>query len=1163
MSAAHHIFHDPSGRRRFVAKLFLLALITLLVVLTYYAYDLFHRIPVMAVPEEFQDTTEELRQQKQVKLSQQLLSRSLQELQKEVKETELLSKRQGAAANRDSQAARIWALFEPGSENAFYSFRFNVERITDLVMTTLAVGDSGSLLESDLHLVAQQQIKETQALAQRHEVRIFGRITNDSPDGYSEQLILNLIENSSVQQQFMNEMLGWMQRHDNYAGLLFDFRSLSKETYFKLIPFFSELRTFWGEHLQKYELGIIFPGATIEMPLWKFGSLFDVALMRAFGQNLERQTVGPVAASKWFADAVQFALNNIPPYKLGVLFDNSAIDWTVSGEQSSYIERSFLSAMTLARDIAGNRSAADVILLDPTSLNNYFGYIDAENREHQVWFSDAVNAFNQYTIADRAGLKHFGTFSLGIEDPGLWSFLAKDPNEVSTRSGLSRIEFPFGIQFEGRGDILKPKAELRPGSRNLHFDPKTGLISNSSYQKFPAAVIVDRQGYKPKTLALTFDDGPSAEFTPEILDLLKQHQVKATFFVNGESVQEETPLLRRIYAEGHDIGNNSFTHPDLSLVSRQRLLLELNSTNRLIQSVLGRSTLLFRPPYLSEGAPASLREVRVLEEAKRLNYVVVGVSLDPQDWKLEKINSEGLEVARTAQDLVQDTLSRLDQLEGNVILFHDGKNDRENTVAALRILIPELKMLGYKLESISSILELPRDQVMPKVSEQELVLGGVSRVYIEVIFFFKSLLQVVFIVVAAFGVLRLLSFIGLSVWSVRHEQVFKPEQKYFNPPVSIIVAAYNEEKVIERTIRSLLAARYPEFEIIVVDDGSSDRTSEVVQEHFLNHPKVQLIKKENGGKSSALNVGIERAKYEIIVGLDADTQYSPDAIAAMARHFQDPKVAAVAGNVKVGNRDSVLLQCQSIEYITNQNFGRRAFAVVDAITVVPGAAGAWRKSAVVEVGNYLSDTLGEDMELTWRIRKAGYAIAFEPRAYAFTEAPATLSGVFKQRFRWIYGQIQILWKHRDVFFNPEYKWFGWFGTPLLVLDDIFLFLAPLADLQALIAVGTFVTFLSSSSLMSPEAVANFAPLSLFIKSMIVYAVFFATEVLCAVYAFKLDREPLRPIWLLFVKQFFYRQLMYVVTYKALWRALTGWKQNWGVLHRTGTVEISSDAKKPS
>jgi cellulose synthase/poly-beta-1,6-N-acetylglucosamine synthase-like glycosyltransferase len=252
---------------------------------------------------------------------------------------------------------------------------------------------------------------------------------------------------------------------------------------------------------------------------------------------------------------------------------------------------------------------------------------------------------------------------------------------------------------------------------------------------------------------------------------------------------------------------------------------------------------------------------------------------------------------------------------------------------------------------------------------------------------------------------------------------------------------------------------------------------------------------------------------------------------------------------------------QSVEYITNQNFGRRAFSVVDAIPVVPGAAGAWRKSAIEEVGYYLSDTLGEDMELTWRVRKAGYRIAFEPRAYAYTEAPENISGVFRQRFRWIYGQLQILWKHKDVFFNSKYKWFGWFGTPLVLLDNIFLFLSPLADVQAAISVLSFFAFLSAGASMSPEAWAEMAPLALFLKTMILYCIFFGTEILCGVYAFRIDKEPLRPLWVIVLKQFFYRQLMYIVAYKAIWRALTGWRQSWGVLQRKGTAEVLGAGQK--
>jgi cellulose synthase/poly-beta-1,6-N-acetylglucosamine synthase-like glycosyltransferase/peptidoglycan/xylan/chitin deacetylase (PgdA/CDA1 family)/spore germination protein YaaH len=1150
MSQSHHIFYDPRGRRRKVVKVAVGLILAILLFLAWYAKQLFHRLPVLPVIAQLQDTAHELETEKHKTISKVLLKSIRADLEREIQETNNFAKR----LKNSAYPTKVWSLYEPDNESAYYSFKAHAEQVTDLVLTTINLTSDGQSTEPPkINWVAGSQMHETIALTKEKGVRLYARLTNDSADGYLPDPVMRLINSPDIHAALIQRVIAEMQTGE-CSGLIVDFRGLEKPHYFKLLPFFVALRKAWDAEGMTGMLGITYQATNVDMPLWKFGEIFDVVLMRAFGERSPTQAPGPVASATWFQNAFQFALSNIPPEKLVILFDNAAYDWNAADNRARH--RTYLSVLLKAKEIVENTSwsTTNPIVFDEGTFNSNFGYLDDEGNKHHAWFGDAINSFNQYSQVFHAGLKQTGVWALGAEDPGVWSFLGKDPTLDSTRVGLKEILFPYEVQFEGRGDILIPQSDVTVGERSIEYDPVTKLITRSQYLKYPSAVVVQHLGYKPKTIALTFDDGPIEPYTGEILDILKREQVKATFFVIGSNIEANPELLRRVYAEGHDIGNHTFAHPELTLVSKQRELLELNGTQRLVQSILGRSLVLFRPPYISEGSPASIDEVRVIRVAADIGYITVGISADAQDWELYKKDEDGNEVRRTAADLTAEILDDLEGMQGNAILFHDGPRDREATVAAVGLLIPELKRRGYAFASISELLGVPRAELLPAVSKDELLLGGLSRAYIETIYFGRTVLEIIFILVAVFGVLRLLSFVILSTLSFRSEKKYDATTETFKPPVSVVVAAYNEEKVIFRTIKSLLASRYPELEIIVVDDGSSDNTSAIVAKEFAHEPRVTLITKENGGKSSALNVGLAASKYDIMIGLDADTQYSRDAIGAMARHFADEKVGAVAGNVKIGNRNNWLLQCQSIEYITNQNFGRRAFAVADAITVVPGAAGAWRKKAVEEVGLYLADTLGEDMELTWRVRKAGYKIVFEPRATAYTEAPHNFSGVFKQRFRWMYGQFQILWKHRDVFFNADHKWFGWFGAPLVLMDDLFLFLSPLADLQALISLTTFIIYVQSSPGLSLEALSEAGPLALFIKTMVVYIIFFGTEILCTVVAFKMDKEPLRPIWLLFLKQFFYRQLTYIVAYKAMWRALTGWRQKWGVLHRTGTVE---------
>ena len=258
----------------------------------------------------------------------------------------------------------------------------------------------------------------------------------------------------------------------------------------------------------------------------------------------------------------------------------------------------------------------------------------------------------------------------------------------------------------------------------------------------------------------------------------------------------------------------------------------------------------------------------------------------------------------------------------------------------------------------------------------------------------------------------------------------------------------------------------------------------------------------------------------------------------------------MAGNVKVGNRSNLVTRWQSIEYITSQNIDRRALALLNAVTVVPGAIGAWRTEALRSLGGYRSDTLAEDMDLTWRVREAGWVIANEPTALAFTEAPSSLGGLLKQRVRWSFGTLQCLWKHRRSTFRH-----GWFGG--LALPSLWLFqivgqvLAPLIDLQ--LAAAILMQGLAWLAAMQ-HADVGAAPNPTLWFTLGVYVAFTLLELAAGWVAFGFDREKRRDLWLLPTQRFVYRQIMYVVVWRALERALSGLGQTWGKLKRTGDVQ---------
>jgi cellulose synthase/poly-beta-1,6-N-acetylglucosamine synthase-like glycosyltransferase len=559
---------------------------------------------------------------------------------------------------------------------------------------------------------------------------------------------------------------------------------------------------------------------------------------------------------------------------------------------------------------------------------------------------------------------------------------------------------------------------------------------------------------------------------------------------------------------------------------------------------------MFRPPYSADAEPTSAEEVAPMLDAAALGYVTVGEYLDPQDWRLR--DPDG--TRRGGDAIARAVVSRVLTGHGNTILLHDGGGDRSATVAALRQFVPELEARGYRFVPVSELVGKPRDVVMPKVSPRDRTLLGGDRVAFELLWLTQTFLHAAFLAGIVLGAARVLFMTTLALaarWREGRRRALPAV-----PPggVSVLIAAFNEAPVIARTIRAVLASREPPLEIIVVDDGSRDATAEVVTREFADEPRVRLLEQRNAGKATALNRAIGAARGELLVCLDADTLFTPETLGRLMAHFADPSVGAVAGNVKVGNRINVWTRWQALEYITSQNLDRRAYALLDAITVVPGAVGAWRRSAVAEVGGFQTDTLAEDMDLTWRLRRAGWRITNETGAHGFTEAPDSLETLYRQRFRWSFGTLQCLWKHRAAL--GRVGWFGRLALPTLwVFQIAFPILSPIIDLQVLVTLAGFVQSWLTRALLTQD----WQPLPNAVDSLstvgFLYVFFFLLELFGASIAIALEHERKRLLWWLFWQRFVYRQVMYAVVWRAVRTAITGRYADWGKLERKNTAII--------
>jgi cellulose synthase/poly-beta-1,6-N-acetylglucosamine synthase-like glycosyltransferase/peptidoglycan/xylan/chitin deacetylase (PgdA/CDA1 family) len=760
-----------------------------------------------------------------------------------------------------------------------------------------------------------------------------------------------------------------------------------------------------------------------------------------------------------------------------------------------------------------------------------FDYDDEGGVTHHVWMADAATAWNQLRAARLLGVSGVALWRLGSEDPGVWTDLADfGPNKPVP--DLSLVRSTKNTDIQGSGEILRIAATPTDGSRAIAADNKA-LIRNEVYKVLPTPYVVQRTGYHPGYLALTFDDGPDSDWTPKILDILKQKGVPATFFVVGANALSHPALLNRMVADGHEIGNHSYTHPNMATISQRAVQIELNATERLVEAYTGRGMRLFRAPFFGDAEPTTADELGPVYDAQQRGYLSVGLHVDTEDWQRPGVQT-------ILNNAISEVMAGNADRSGNIILLHDGGGNRAQTVAALPQLIDTLKAKGYHFVRVSDLAGLSRAQVMPQIQGSDLLAVRADVAIFLALAGLAALLSAIFFVAIALGILRALSLTILAATAPRDTPPDHADQL-----ISVLIPAFNEARVIESSVHRVLASRDAHIEVIVIDDGSKDGTGDIVERVFAGEPRVQLLRLPNGGKAHALNRGLELARGEIIVALDADTQFEPETIARLARWFARPGIGAVAGNAKVGNRVNIVTRWQAIEYVTAQNLERRALARLDAIMVVPGAVGAWRRAALSDVGGFPVDTLAEDQDLTIAIQRAGWKVANDVDAVAWTESPQSLRGLAKQRFRWAFGTLQCLWKHRAILREGRPRGLAMIGMPQAWLFQIiFSLFSPLIDLALVLSIISTISRVQQHGWAQTNTDV--------FRMAAFWLTFVAFDLICGWIAYRMDvRERRFPAFLLIAQRFVYRQLMYWVVIRAVTAALRGRWVGWGKLERTG------------
>ncbi|MFL5407156.1 MAG: glycosyltransferase [Myxococcales bacterium] len=1028
-----------------------------------------------------------------------------------------------------AQAAQHRRRVSPSSEPVLAAFVVNwdpaslrslqqhADQLTHVMPEWIRLQPNGELLVEEDSRVSQAAQK----------LDVVPTLSNYAGDRFSRQVARTVLATDASRRDLARRLAALCEER-GFAGINLDLENLDAALWLQEAQL---VEAAWAEmHPRGLLVTVDVPAEPRGVPIQRLAASSDFLVVMAYDEHASSDNPGPIATPEYVARAAGEYLRRAPADKIVLAIGAYGYDWPLDADGDTAKpaeELSYVQALETARE---NEVPIE---WDDKARSSSFEYDDDDvtpPQKHHVRFQDALAAAAQLERVKGLGLRGTAIWRLGAEDPKLFDLFARAPaprlfDEASAKDRLQGTipNSPDDVELSGEGELITLKAAPQPGRRKVSWNDD-GTVKRVDYEQYPSGWILERKGGKPSgKIAITFDDGPDATWTPRILDVLKSRGVHAAFFLIGENAQANPDLVRREFAEGHVIGNHTFTHPDLSRVSPLRFEVELKVTEKLLEWITGRQPKLFRPPYHSDESLDDPVNAQVISRASALGYLTLGQNIDPEDFG----QTDPQEIARRALAQAKN---------GSVLLLHDGGGNRAATVAALPLILDGLAKQGIRVVSPEEVTGMSREALLPPAPRAAItaLVEGADMVVFGVLSALARMLGPAFAL--AIGLLALRGCLLAVLAPLQAQRARRTVVAPYRGTVSVVVPAYNEEQVITRTVETLLAQEPEVLEVVCVDDGSKDRTLQVLRDKFESQPRVRILAKPNGGKSSALNLGFSEARGDVVVALDSDTLFAPNTVALLTAPFSDPKVAAVAGNAKVGNRINRITRWQALEYVTAQNLERRAWDLAKAVPVVPGAVGAWRRAAVLEEGGFHEDTLAEDTDLTLRLIAKGLRVVYAENALAYTEAPETVRSLLKQRFRWTYGVLQACWKHKGRLFRRGGGVLGWVILPTFAIYQFLVpLVAPVVDLLLVLAIARGRGL----------ATAGY------------YLLFFALDLALSAVAVLLEGEDLKLLLGLFVQRILYRQILWLALVKSLWTAIAGFAVGWGKLARTGSAQVGS------
>lgn len=809
---------------------------------------------------------------------------------------------------------------------------------------------------------------------------------------------------------------------------------------------------------------------------------------------------------------------------------------TISREQNmrrinSYIKSvDYVTAQNLIIDTKIDTRSTEPIVhksgYTSTSINDA---ITANNIAIKLKSEKLIAGQTQYAIANP-----------GFEEYTTWKLLENPYEEIRNNYLLSQnLIASLDIKTVGEGKIYTIDQFAKYGNRKIELSSDNSITS-SKVEKPNDIAVVKASGKKPKQIAITFDDGPHQTETEKVLDILDRYHVKGTFFMVGKNVIAHPDVVKSVVARGHEVENHTYDHPVFSKLTQQSQINQIKATSELLKEISGQPVHFFRKPYSDNNTINTQEDLQYLKELKSLGLEASEYDIDSKDWLLDNGNQV---VAKVKNDIEN---SKGDYSQ---ILFHDAHTGIDQTLDALPKIIEYIQSQGIEIVRVDQ-LGNKKTNFTASTTQTYRAIDWKNRMFTLIIW-----INILFICFALFR--YALMIFGAIAYNIKHRltsfffnKIDNSQRR--NPKLTIIIACYNEELVIGRTIQSLLDSSYKNFTIVVVNDGSTDKTENVVKEFCSKDKRVKLITKPNAGKAAALQVGIKYTQNPWLVFCDADTIFDANALHNFTNTiFTNKNIGAVAGRITVGNDINALTRSQVLEYGVSHLFTKAAQDILNTITVVPGASGLWSRTALQKVNGFDHDTLAEDADATLKVIGMGKRVKYNSTVTAKTEAPSDLKMLYKQRTRWQLGNMQAIIKHKKGLFNRRYGNLGFVGLPMFYIEILTTIFYPLLMSFSILVILAKI-FSWTAILPTNLGFVSSKIFILFSLSLILI------ELCLSIFVILFERKSIKskllllctlPYYLLYYKSF-----LSIATIASLLRAFRGTFHGWGHLKRTATVK---------